>query len=346
MRKKLSLDDLQRLVLTDVDRSMRRLFSRERRRAAKLDPELLVMVNVLADLCLRGGKRLRPLLACVGAVCHDPKADLAPILGAGAALELLQTYLLVHDDWMDQDATRRGGPTAHVLFERHHRSSFLGERAAILTGDYAISLAQAELAELDIDPKRLRLAFQAFAQMQIAAVSGQRLDLLSGSDPELTYDLKTASYTVLGPLEVGAALAGSSAADLRTFRPYARAAGIAFQLRDDLLNAFGDPAQTGKPRGSDLTQGKRTPLLSEAIARLRGRARKDLTRVVGDSNAGPEAIEAALSSIRASGAPEAIEARIELLTKKALSSLEKAKISPAGRALLAEATHELVRRKS
>lgn len=98
VRKAPSLEDLQKRVLQDLDRRMQRLFSGERRRAAKLDPELGVMVDVLSDLCLRGGKRLRPLLACVGALCHDPNFDLAPVLGAGVALELLQTYLLVHDD--------------------------------------------------------------------------------------------------------------------------------------------------------------------------------------------------------------------------------------------------------
>lgn len=346
MRATTSLKDLQKRVLVDQERRLRRLFAREQKRTEKLEPELGVMVSVLSDLSLRGGKRLRPLLACIGALCLDARADLGPVSAAGVSLELLQTYLLVHDDWMDQDATRRGGPTAHVLFEKHHKSAFLGERAAILTGDYAIALAQAELARLPCPPEHLRPALAAFARMQVAAVEGQRLDLLADSDPELTYELKTASYTVLGPLEVGAALAGAAPTELKSFRSYARAAGVAFQLRDDLLNAFGDPNATGKPRGSDLRQGKKTPLVSEALRRLKGRDQKKVRLALGAHEASRAQIDEALTLISASGARDAIEARIDSLTRAALKSLKSPAMKPLGRALLEQATHELVERKS
>jgi geranylgeranyl diphosphate synthase type I len=346
VRATTSLKDLQKRVLVDQERRLRRLFAREQKRTEKLDPELGVMVSVLSDLSLRGGKRLRPLLACIGALCHDAKADLGPVLAAGVSLELLQTYLLVHDDWMDQDATRRGGPTAHVLFEKHHKSAFLGERAAILTGDYAIALAQAELAALPCPPRNLRAALAAFARMQVAAVEGQRLDLLADSDPELTYELKTASYTVLGPLELGAALAGATPAQLKSFEGYARSAGVAFQLRDDLLNAFGDPKATGKPRGSDLRQGKKTPLVSEALRRLKGRDQKKIRLALGAQDASRAQIDEALTLISESGAREAIEARIDALTRAALKSLKRPLMKPLGRSLLEQATHELVERKS
>jgi len=182
--------------------------------------------------------------------------------------------------------------------------------------------------------------------MQVAAVEGQRLDLLADSDPELTYELKTASYTVLGPLELGAALAGATPAQLKSFEGYARSAGVAFQLRDDLLNAFGDPKATGKPRGSDLRQGKKTPLVSEALRRLKGRDQKKIRLALGAQDASRAQIDEALTLISESGAREAIEARIDALTRAALKSLKRPLMKPLGRSLLEQATHELVERKS
>ena len=131
--------------------------------------------------------------------------DLRRFHQAGVALELLQAYFLIHDDWMDQDLERRGGPTVHAHLGRRFRSTSKGASAAILTGDYAVALATRVLANLDLPGRRLSGVLTCFADMQLDAVAGQGLDVIGrGRDVELTYRLKTASYTVRGPLIMGA----------------------------------------------------------------------------------------------------------------------------------------------
>ena len=146
------------------------------------------------------------------------------------------------------------------------------------------------------------------------------------------YRLKTGSYTVLGPLELGAALCDVSAELRAAFEEFAVPLGIAFQLRDDLLGAFAAPAQTGKPRGSDLIAGKRTLLLQAALTDAR--ASQYIGAVLGKPAAPAADVEAALDAIQACGARDRVEARITELTRRSLEVLDSGRFDAAGRALL------------
>jgi geranylgeranyl diphosphate synthase type I len=171
---------------------------------------------------------------------------------AGASLELLQTYLLIHDDWMDEADTRRGAPSAHVVLAETFGSQHKGSSAAILAGDQACALAQEVLLDLPLPAECIVAAVRELARIQQDVIAGQLLDVYGELDDpravEQMHDLKTGSYTVRGPLELGALLAGASAADHVALARFARPVGIAFQLRDDLLGTFADPAVTGKPQ--------------------------------------------------------------------------------------------------
>jgi geranylgeranyl diphosphate synthase type I len=170
------------------------------------------MLSAVRSLCARGGKRLRPALAVAGFRAAHDTLDLDVALDAGVALELLQAYFLIHDDWMDQDDVRRGGPTVHKQLAERFRSEKKGEHSAVLAGDYAVALALAALARLDMPTRRAQAITGCFAEMQLDAVLGQQLDLMGNvKDIESTYALKTGSYTVRGPLKLGALLAGGSA---------------------------------------------------------------------------------------------------------------------------------------
>jgi geranylgeranyl diphosphate synthase, type I len=261
------------------------------------------------------------------------------------ALELLQAYFLIHDDWMDEDHERRGGPTAHVALSQILGSTHLGERAAILAGDFAVALAQQCWVEIDVPAKNLVSASEAFARMQKSAVLGQQLDVVAqGTDPELTYELKTASYTVQGPLEVGVRLAGGNQKLQNALGRYARPAGIAFQLRDDMLGLFGDPSVTGKPRGADLLAGKKTAFLQLATKALPSRSRKLLEAVYGQRRASAKKVQAALEMLAECETYGQIEQRILELKRQALRALGSPTLSPGGRALLSEATEVLITR--
>jgi len=337
---------LLRSVQPDVERRLGSYLNERVVSTRALGSEVQALVGEIRRLALRGGKRLRPALVVAGLRTVSPRADVGPALDAGVALELLHTYFLIHDDWMDGDRVRRGGPSVHVAMAERFRSEHKGNASAILAGDYAVALACDALSRVKTDPRRLCQVFAAFADMQLGAVAGQQLDMVGkGRDVELGYALKTGSYTVEGPLKLGALLAGARPATLAALSRYARPAGVAFQLRDDLLSLFGDPAQTGKPLASDLMSGKRTLLLRLALRRGKPRELSVIQKVLENPRAKVPALRAALTAIEATGAPALVEKRIQDLSAQALGELSGS-VSPAGRELLTGATHALSLRRT
>lgn len=315
--------------------------------AAKQDAEVLEMVRAFRDLCLRGGKRLRAALLVAGYRAASATADLEPALDAGVAIELLHAYFLVHDDWMDRDDTRRGGPAVHKLLGDKYQSTRLGEASAILAGDLGVALATEALARVEVPAARLPRVFGAFAQMQADAVAGQQIDVIArGEDAEKTYTLKTGSYTVAGPLRMGALLAGGSPELISSLERFALPAGVAFQLRDDLLSAFGDPSETGKPFANDIRSGKRTALVQRAFELAKGKDRKTLASAWGNPRAGKKLLREATDVLTRCGAKSAIERRIHELSARALESVECAELAQARRTLLLGAVDALTERRS
>lgn len=235
---------------------------------------------------LDGGKALRPrfcywghALAAGEGMTEDAVGG--PLLQACTALELLHAFALIHDDLMDNSDTRRGRPALHrEIAGQHRRRGWAGEpdryghAMALLTGDFAFSVASRLAAALPA-PARM-----VWGRMVDELVLGQFLDLAGAARQDRTLEvartttlLKSANYTVTGPLRLGAALAGLPELPPDLAR-YGDLVGEAFQLRDDLLGVFGDPQRTGKPVGEDLTSGKPTQLLAYAADMLppRGRA--------------------------------------------------------------------------
>ena len=332
-------------VQKDIDERLESFFGDKLELVAPHGREVAAMVASLARFALRGGKRLRPALLVAGYRLAAPEGNVEPALDAGLALELLHTYLLVHDDWMDGDALRRGGPTVHAELGKRFKHEHLGNSSAILAGDYAAGLATEVLAGVKMPPARAAALFQAFAEMQLQAILGQELDIAATDvDPEDVYVLKTGSYTVRGPLRMGALLGGAKPATLKALDGYSLPVGIAFQLADDMLSAFGNPGATGKALGNDLRAGKRTPLVLEALRRARGRDRTTLKGVFGKARASDAEIRRALDVIARSGAKEKMEARIEELLGQGLSALGSG-VSRVGRELLEGAALALTARR-
>src|SRR5689334_14298450 len=166
-------------VRKEVDTRLAGLLDAKLDAALEQDAEVLEMVRAFRDLCLRGGKRLRAALLVAGYRAATATADLEPALDAGVAVELLHAYFLVHDDWMDRDDTRRGGPAVHKLLADRYRSARLGDASAILAGDLGVALATEALARVDVPASRLPRVFGAFAQMQADAVAGQQIDVIA-----------------------------------------------------------------------------------------------------------------------------------------------------------------------
>jgi geranylgeranyl diphosphate synthase, type I len=334
-------------VRCEVERLLVGVFEQRRAEARELGPEVVAMVDAVADLTMRGGKRFRPALLYASYCSVDERVPEAVPFAAGVALELLQTYFLIHDDWMDQDELRRGGPSVHVLLERHLGSRRLGESAAVLAGDYAAALALEALASSGGPDKETSAALRLFARIQQDTIRGQQIDLAASADDlqvERMHDLKTGSYTVRGPILLGATLAGAPETQLRALTQFAEPLGVAFQLRDDLLGIFGHPDRTGKPVGSDIRAGKRTSVLSETLRRASASERELVRRVAGRRDAtDSEVAEVADLSVRC-GARGAVEARLRELVDKAGRALAVADLAERPRTWLAGAADALTMR--
>jgi geranylgeranyl diphosphate synthase type I len=338
---------LLRSVRRDVDARMRGFFDAQVAVSTDFGTPVAEITEAVEELCLRGGKRLRAALVVAGYKSAAPNADLDPALDAGVALELLHGYFLVHDDWMDQDAIRRGGPAVHAALARRYGSVHLGAAAAILGGDLLVALAGDMISKLEVPARRLPPILAAFSEMQIHAVAGQQLDLVSDDrDAERMYELKTGSYTVRGPLVVGAHLAGGSRRLVAALERFAMPVGVAFQHRDDLIGTFGDPAETGKPFASDLKAGKRTLLYLHGLEKAKGADKKALTAAWGNPKATKKQLERAVAALEGVGARAEIEARIDALVQTGLEALESKALSTTGRDLLRGAAEALAYRRT
>jgi geranylgeranyl diphosphate synthase type I len=310
-------------------------------------PEVGLVADGVRQLTLRGGKRLRAVLLAASYEACEGKGGGAAVASAGAAVELFQTYLLTHDDLMDGGEVRRGGPSLPARM-RAHFGTASADAMSILAGDLAGAWAQRLFFEVELPAASIGRAAVEFARMHEDVIAGQVIDVRgSASDAqavEAMHALKTASYSVRGPVLLGAHLAGASADRIDALEAFAEPLGIAFQLRDDILGTFGDPAVTGKPASDDLREGKRTALVVEALRDAR--AAEALDRVLGRRDASEGDIREAVARIEACGALGRIEARIADLTRASRDALGRAALIPDGLALLEPTIDALTERRS
>jgi geranylgeranyl diphosphate synthase type I len=303
---------------------------------------------------LRGGKRLRPAFAYWGwrAVAEDPETDKPEVLRLFAALEMLHACALVHDDVIDESATRRRMPTVHVHFAGVHRANGwrgsaaqFGTSAAILLGDLAMVWADDIVATSNLPMDARRRVQRVWADIRTEVLGGQYLDIVneaSGAESiasaMLVNTYKTASYTVSRPLQLGVAAAADRPDVLSAFHELGTDLGVAFQLRDDVLGVFGDPAVTGKPSGDDLRSGKRTVLLAEAIERAErtDKTAADMLRSSVGTDLSDASVRQLCDAIEAVGALSAVETRIGALTRRALDILNSAPIAEQAKVGLSE----------
>jgi geranylgeranyl diphosphate synthase type I len=301
-----------------------------------------IVAEAISELVLRGGKRLRAALVAAAYEACGGERGADAVLGACAAVELLQAYLLIHDDWMDGDDERRGGASVPAMMRE--RLGQFGDAASVLAGDLACGWAQMSLMQLALPSDRVLRAALELARVQEDVVSGQILDVSNAaadaSDVERMYALKTASYSVRCPVVMGAALAGAGDATLSAMAGFGEPLGVAFQLRDDLLGAFGDAKATGKPVGGDVRKGKRTALVVDALRDARA---AELLKRASRSGAGDRDVAAGVEAIASSGARERAEERIAVLVAESLRALERARL--ANPSLLAGAVVALTKRE-
>ena len=307
------------------------------------DAELAEPMAEIGRLVLAGGKRLRPAFCHWGYVGAGGDPSDPMVVNAGAAFELMHAFALFHDDVMDDASSRRGNVTTHTVFAGHHRDGAwagearrFGEGVAILVGDLAF--VYGDMMMTGATPA----AWAIWNELRIELNVGQVLDILGSVRnergrvrAEQICRYKSGKYTIERPLHLGAVMAAPERAEelLPALSAYGLPLGDAFQMRDDVMGAFGDPIVTGKPVGGDLREGKPTPLMARAVERADAAQGKVLA-LVGRTDLTDEQVANVQQVIIDTGALADLEATISRLTEEAVESLTETPITPEARAEL------------
>jgi geranylgeranyl diphosphate synthase type I len=331
-------------IAARVEQRLREFLEPEHARWAAFDAELAEPMAEIGRLVLVGGKRLRPAFCHWGfaAAGGDPADPM--VANAGAAFEMMHAFALFHDDVMDDAASRRGNTTTHTVFAQHHRDGGwagearrFGEGVAILVGDLAFVYSDMLMAGAG------REAWEIWNELRVELNVGQVLDIMgsvrnerSRHKAEQICRYKSGKYTIERPLHLGAVMAAPERAGelLPALSAYGLPLGDAFQMRDDVMGAFGDAAVTGKPVGGDLREGKPTPLMARAVEAATP-AQAEVLALVGRTDLDDESVARVQQAIVESGALADLEATISRLTAEAVAAIELAPITGEARTELA-----------
>jgi geranylgeranyl diphosphate synthase type II len=333
-----------------VDKQLRAIFGAALTEASEIDYSYSRLIEQLQDQTLRAGKRLRPYVAFV-AYAGSGGRDTDGFLPVAASLELVHQFLLAHDDIIDRDFIRYGGPNIAGHYVQQFtemglpRSDALqyGSSYALLAGDSAWNLAHKSILGSGFSAAKKLRAIETLEAMLFEVLGGQLLDVqngVPGSVPASSEGIigvgrhKTASYTFQGPLEVGALLAGAPAQLRAQLREYGAAVGTAFQLADDILGVYGDEQALGKSVLSDMREGKQTLLLYFAYRGATPGQGKTLSRIWGKRAAGEPELVTVREILEVTGALKKSTALAEQKIAEALAVIERTTLSTAARAEL------------
>lgn len=327
-------------IAARVEARLAEVLAPEEARWAEFDPDLAEPVGEIKRLVLGGGKRLRPAFCHWGYVGAGGDGADPIVADAGAAFELMHSFALFHDDVMDAAASRRGQPTTHTVFADQHiaegwagEARRFGEGVAILVGDLAFVYADQLLA--GANPQ----AWAIWNELRIELNIGQLLDIVGSvrnerrlHKAERICRYKSGKYTIERPLHLGAVLAAPQRALelLPALSAYGLPLGDAFQMRDDVMGAFGDPEVTGKPVGGDLREAKPTPLMAHAVAAATA-AQAEVLALVGRTDLTDLDVARVQQAIIDTGALAKLESTIESLTAEAVAAIGRAPITDQAR---------------
>ena len=266
---------------TKIDKELGKFLNKKLKESEKISPETKKLVEVIKDIVLRGGKRLRPAFVYFAYKACGGKKEKA-IIYTSQAIEFLHTFALIHDDIIDKSEKRRGKPAVHQI---------LGEPGTILAGDLCFVFADEIFTNSAFKDKIIREVQKIYDLLREEVVFGQYLDVLVAKEKTVAeekimkiLEYKSGKYTIERPLHLGAALAEAPLKTFKVFSQYGIPLGIAFQIQDDILGMFGRSEESGKPVDSDLKEGKKTLLVVKALEALKGKERKKFLGLLGNQS--------------------------------------------------------------
>jgi len=323
---------------TDINKELEEALEKAREEAEEIHPEGEKVIEYLKDYTLRGGKRLRPGLIIAGYKAVG-KGKYNEIVNASAAIEFLQSYLIIQDDIYDEDDLRRGEPTVHKMYEEYHKeelsegnSKKFGRDLATIAGDVAASLATTQLLESEFDKETRIKATKKLERINRNTNYGQALDLKTNDkklenteekDVLTVHNTKTANYTVAGPLTIGCILGKGTKKQKEILRNYGMDVGLGFQFYDDILGLYGTKEKLGKPVDSDMKEGKKTLLMIKAYENGNKEQRKKIKETLGNKNITDNDIREIREIVKETGSYEYSRNKCEKLIKRGKKTLEE-----------------------
>lgn len=348
----------QTSVKTLIDTHIEYYCNERRDQAAQISSRYALLWSTIENLLLAGGKRFRPYMLMTTYTAYAPDADTTDILPAAIAQELLHSAMLIHDDIIDRDTVRYGVkniagqyndiylPYAADTSEREHLSLSM----AILAGDILLSDAHRLLRTINRPDELIAQAADILSHGIFEVIGGELLDseaaiLPPGSiSAERIARHKTASYSFVSPLTMGAALAGAPSSELKKLAELSDCLGVGYQLRDDYLGVFGDESDTGKSTSTDITEGKRTYIIEQFDKRATAEQRRSFYQLFHRTDCSDAEIEEARTLLIQSGAQTAVTDYIDTLHNKANTIVADLKVSDEARSIFLDLiTHCLER---
>lgn len=327
----------------NIDLELKNFF--KKKNSALTDKNIENILIHLKDFNLRGGKRIRGILTIIGYTLF--KNYNKEIIKAATAIELMESFFLIHDDITDNDDLRRGSLTLHKAYEKLYPKQ--GISFALVAGDLLSSLGTELITNLNF--KQKLKALQIYNQAITTTCYGQLYDMLIENKPPISeseisklHELKTAYYTIEAPLKIGAALANAKDKDLELITSFALPLGKAFQLKDDILGVFGSKSQLGKSPLSDLKQKKKTLLILKALQKANKKQKHYLLTHLGNKQLTNRELTKIKNIIIKTGSLNYSLKIIEKLVNNSKAIIEKSNFNPKAKSLLLDIANYIVMR--
>lgn len=288
----MTFKDYVKLIPQELDAELKLYLTKWRDEVEEINKNLLPLADIFIEGC-EGGKRLRGALVKLGFELTGTEYH-PEILKPAIAIEIFQTAILAHDDIIDKSDTRRGKPTIYKQLGGDHYAI----SQTICLGDIGFFLGTKLIAETNFPGDLKNKALHSFTDTMLKTAVGEMLDVKLSKPGEkqveedaiTIFKLKTARYTITGPLQLGAILGGADQVLLDKLAQFGEDLGIAFQIQDDILGVFGDEQTLGKSVTSDIEEGKNTLLITEATKRATNEQKELLIKYYGAGKIGEDGL--------------------------------------------------------
>jgi len=335
----------------EINFELERFFNQKIRENGLFFKQAAETIKTLKDINLEGGKKLRPILVNLGYSLAGGKNKKA-ILKASLSIELVHIYFLIHDDIIDKDELRRGKPSLYAFYQKKFDDLHLGISLALIAGDISCALGYQALTNSPFPNEDKIKALDILNKMILKTGHGEMLELfLKEEEVKFTEEdilnvsrHKTAYYTFVDPLKIGATLAGQGGKFLNKIEKFALPLGIAFQIQDDILGLFGSQKAFGKPICSDIEENQPNLLIFKTLASVNPKDKQKIKSYLGKQKVSQRDIQKIRKIVKESGSLNYCQEKAKSLVNEAKSTIKQIKIPQKEKKFLLDLADYIIRR--